>query len=65
LLFHWVKIGTLRGWIRKYSTLTKTENEMENQYLEKIKRLEKELGQVKQERDLLKKAAAYFAQESR
>ena len=32
---------------------------------EEIKRLKKELVMVKQERDLLKKAAAYFAKESR
>ena len=32
---------------------------------EEIKRLKKELAMVKQERDLLKKAAAYFAKESR
>ena len=31
---------------------------------EEIKRLKKELAMVKQERDLLKKAAAYFARES-
>jgi len=33
--------------------------------VEEIKRLRKELVMVKQERDLLKKAAAYFAKESR
>ena len=32
---------------------------------EENKRLKKELAMVKQERDLLKKAAAYFAKESR
>ena len=32
---------------------------------EENKRLKKELALVKQERDLLKKAAAYFAKESR
>ena len=32
---------------------------------EEVKRLKKELAMVKQERDLLKKAAAYFAKESR
>ncbi|MFT6331792.1 MAG: transposase [Lentimonas sp.] len=32
---------------------------------EEVKRLKKELSLVKQERDLLKKAAAYFAKESR
>lgn len=32
---------------------------------DEVKRLKKELGQVTQERDLLKKAAAYFAKESK
>ena len=41
-------------------------NNMRNQEnsLAEIKQLKKELAMVKQERDLLKKAAAYFAKES-
>lgn len=33
-------------------------------YFDEIKQLKKELARVTQERDLLKKAAAYFAKES-
>lgn len=59
--------NTLYGWIDKYSNSNKTnQNNMFNNEssFEEIKRLKKELAMVKQERDLLKKAAAYFARES-
>lgn len=61
--------GSLGGWVRaaragKLGELGQgqripTEAEME------LARLRKELAEVKQERDLLKKFAAYFAKESR
>ncbi len=60
--------STLGNWIRAYKTgklsdvgkgqKPLTEVEMENY------RLRKELAEVKMERDILKKAAAYFAKES-
>ena len=53
--------GTLRDWVKKSSS---TSDNIDNTYKELI-RLKKELNQVKQERDILKKAAAYFARESR
>jgi transposase len=37
----------------------------EEHLYDELKRLKKELDRVTQERDLLKKAAAYFAKESR
>lgn len=64
-----VPTGTLNGWLRalkagrlesvgkSYKPLTEVELE--------CARLRKELAEVKIERDLLKKAAAYFAKESR
>ncbi len=52
---------TLNNWISKYSG---NENGSEINYLDEIKRLKKELHQARLERDLLKKAAAYFAKES-
>ena len=59
-----VKLSTLYGWIKKYypdyNSDSKTES---NDALTEIKLLKKELSQVKQERDILKKAAAYFAKE--
>lgn len=51
----------LRNWIKKYSSGSAKEkaNSMELE----IKELKKELSRVKQERDILKKATAYFAGE--
>lgn len=62
-----VNVNTLYGWIGKYSNSNKSnQNNMTNNEnsFEEIKRLKKELAMVKQERDLLKKAAAYFAKTS-
>lgn len=53
---------SLRNWIKKYQspeTINKL-NITDNANLE-IKRLQKELKRVTEERDILKKAAAYFA----
>lgn len=64
-----VNKNTLYNWIAEYSHPNKTnQNNMtsKNEYsFEEVNRLKKELAMVKQERDLLKKAAAYFAKESR
>lgn len=58
--------NTLHGWIDKYSDSNQiNQKNMSNVNkavcFEENKRLKKELALVKQERDLLKKAAAYFA----
>lgn len=66
-----VNHNTLHGWIEKYSDDpnqligSNMSNSNKAVYFEENKRLKKELALVKQERDLLKKAAAYFAKESR
>ena len=61
--------NTLHNWIAKYSDSDHiNQKNMSNNKavcFEENKRLKKELAMVKQERDLLKKAAAYFAKESR
>ena len=61
-----IKKSTLYTWINKHGgprpIVTKA-NDNEHIYDEN-KRLKKELARVTQERDLLKKAAAYFAKES-
>ena len=62
--------NTFHGWIEKYSDPNSiNQNNMNSSnkavYFEENKRLKKELVLVKQERDLLKKAAAYFVKESR
>ena len=64
-----VPIGTLYGWINKYKetgevagkekTYVASDLEAENA------RLRRELAEAKMERDILKKATAYFAKESR
>lgn len=61
--------NTLYNWIAKYSDPSRVNHKnMSNSdkanYFEENKRLKKELAFVKQERDLLKKAAAYFAKQS-
>jgi len=58
-LANWVKAakaGNLDDVGKKYRTLTDVEME--------LARAKKELAEVKMERDILKKAAAYFARES-
>lgn len=65
-----VNHNTLHNWIAKYSDSDQiNQKNMGNSNkavcFEENKRLKKELAMVKQERDLLKKAAAYFAKESR
>jgi len=61
--------NTLHNWMAKYSDSNHINHKnMSNNKavcFEENKRLKKELAMVKQERDLLKKAAAYFAKESR
>jgi transposase len=64
-----VNHNTLHGWIEKYSDSNQiNQKNMSNANkaacFEENKRLKKELALVKQERDLLKKAAAYFAKAS-
>ncbi len=64
-----VNHNTLHNWIAKYSDSNqinqKNMNSNKATCFEENKLLKKELAMVKQERDLLKKAAAYFAEESR
>jgi transposase len=58
---------TLHTWISKYSRPVdniKAVRTDEHLY-EELKRLKKEVARLTEERDLLKKAAAYFAREQR
>ena len=60
-----VNVNTMHTWIRQYSKPKAKEagaREMIHHFDEN-KQLKKELIKVTQERDLLKKAAAYFARE--
>ena len=61
-----INANTLHTWIRQYSSPKESTAMREmNNHLDEIKQLKKELVRVTQERDLLKKAAAYFAKESK
>lgn len=55
---------SLYAWIKQFSLPAETRQEQQNQSAE-IRRLKAELKRVTEERDILKKAAAYFAKESR
>jgi transposase len=55
---------SLYEWIKKFSLPESQRVEAEGQSAE-IRRLKAELKRVTEERDILKKAAAYFAKESR
>jgi transposase len=55
---------SLYEWIKHYSEPEPVRAEAQNQQAE-LRRLRAELKRVTEERDILKKAAAYFAKESR
>jgi len=59
-----VHLQTLYEWCRKYANGPGHAARVEDQQTE-IRRLRAELKRVTEERDILKKAAAYFAKESR
>ena len=54
---------TLHGWVKRYACGHKKSNLAATATTEELKRVKKELARVKLERDILKKAAAYFASE--
>ena len=55
-----VNVNTLHGWIKQYRQ-SKAPVAQGPSPDEELKRLRKENSRLKQERDILKKAAAYFA----
>ncbi len=59
--------NTLHTWISKYSRPVETGKTVrtDDHLYEELKRLKKENARLTEERDLLKKAAAYFAKEQR
>ena len=60
---------TIRGWIRQYeetgTIIGKQQSFTTNDLESENARLRRELAEAKMERDILKKATAYFAKESR
>jgi transposase len=59
-----INVNTLYTWIEKYSRAKEPIVKNDEHVYDEVKRLKKELVKVTQERDLLKKAAAYFAKDS-
>lgn len=53
---------TLHGWVKRYYSVTNPQVERIDAYRE-LQRLKKENARLRMERDILKKAAAYFASE--
>ena len=61
-----VNVNTLHTWISKYSQINSaTGNRTDAHLYEELKQLKKDNARLKEERDILKKAAAYFANETR
>ena len=63
------KLGTtgfsVRNWIKKFQKTGELLSQQESQpKIDEIRKLRKELAQLKMENEILKKAAAYFARES-
>jgi transposase len=62
-----VNENTLHGWVKKYGDPDEAAGAVtvskETALYEELKQLRKENARLKQERDILKKAAAYFASE--
>jgi transposase-like protein len=58
-----VTTNSLRAWIEKYGSGPQHATKVEDQQAE-IRRLKAELNRVTEERDILKKATAYFVKES-
>ncbi len=56
-----VNISTLHNWMHKHSKQKGVVVSIKEDPVNEVKRLTKELRLVKEERDILKKAAAYFA----
>lgn len=63
-----IHVSTLHGWVKKYHPNNKHSTNLSAPPADveaELKRLKKELVRVTQERDILKKATAYFASEAR
>ena len=57
-----VNENTLHTWIGKYHRAERQEQQVQDEHVyEELKRLRKENARLREEREILKKAAAYFA----
>jgi transposase len=60
-----VKSSTLYSWVNQAKSSDALQSDPDKeQMFDELKRLKKELAEVKEQRDILKKATAYFAKES-
>ena len=60
-----LKLTTLYTWVNKAKSADVLDVSQTNeQMFDELKRLKRELAEVKEQRDILKKATAYFAKES-
>jgi len=63
-----IKETTLYAWVaeaKKESAPIKDENGNETNLVDELNRLRKEVARLKEEREILKKATAFFAKESK
>ena len=60
-----VTASTLYVWVNSKKTPNDKDGTTNEQLFDEVKRLKKELAEVKEQRDILKKATAYFAKEAR
>ena len=61
-----INVNTLHTWISKYHRPATASRKVNAGHLyDELKTLKKENARLKEERDILKKAAAYFASQSR
>ena len=59
-----VNENTLHTWIGQYHRVERQEKQVNDEHVyEELKRLRKENARLQEEREILKKAAAYFAQQ--
>lgn len=59
-----ITVNTLHNWVNQYSKPKEPTMQQTQRHNAEMQRLRKQLARVTEERDLLKKAAAYFARES-
>ncbi len=61
-----VHVTTVHGWVKKYypHSPQAESSSADDSVLDELKRLRRENNKLRQERDILKKAAAYFASET-
>lgn len=55
--------NTLYCWVGKYAKKSPKKSGPDDELQQELRRLQKENARLKQERDILKKASAYFASE--